>query len=75
MRSSLNLTVAALWKTTLTSSSNNLTDCDMEGDGDFEKEEEHPLEVLLCESKSWDADVSSDRFHAAFKITPTSSHS
>ena len=35
LRSSLNLTVAALWKTTLTSSSNNLTDEDEEeGDDD-----------------------------------------
>ena len=56
LRSSLNLTVAALWKTTLTSSSSNLTDC---GDGEVvdggdddeeeEKDEKDPLEVLLCD--------------------------
>ena len=41
MRSSLNLTVAALWKTTLTSSSNNLTDEEEEeGDDDQEGERE-----------------------------------
>ena len=83
LRSSLNLTVAALWKTTLTSSSSNLTECggkeDGEaGDGDFDGLDvygDDPLEVLLCKSKSWDADVASERFHPAFKITPTSSHS